>query len=284
MQNRSPLVSCEWLSRNLDLPNLIILDATFFLPRQKRNALTEYRQAHLPNAVFFDIDRIADRNNPLPHSLPSTDFFAAEIGKLGIDRNSRIIVYDGNAFFASARVWWIFRVFGHERIQVLNGGRKRWLQLGLPLESRIPDLPEKIYRARHREQLACDLKRMRTLQRDRSAQILDTRSADSFAGNRPVDDPTLEAGHIPDSINLCYTELTDPKQHTLLSDGQLATLFNRVNIDLQRPIVTTCGSGVSAAVLALALHQLGKIDVSVYDGSWAEWGRQQDTPKQRGAA
>jgi len=275
----SALVSCEWLKQNLNAENQVILDATFFLPRQKRNAQLEYQQ-HIPGALFFDIDQVADLNNPLPHTLPNTKQFADEVGKMGIDNNMDIVIYDNNHFFAAARVWWMFRVFGYNKVRILDGGLARWTQLGFPLNSEQPVPVRTRFNAQYHPELVFDLKQMMSVQKTHSWQIVDARSTDSFLAQRPQVDKSLQAGHIPNSINLPYARLTDPEQQTLLPNKKLQSLFEETGIDLSKPIVTTCGSGVSAAVIVLVLYQLGRTEIPMYDGSWAEWGRQIDTPKQ----
>lgn len=276
------LISCEHLLKTLAADKQVIFDATFFLPRQRRNAYTEYREAHLPGALFFDIDGIADSDNPLPHSLPSAKRFAEAVGKLGVDNDTRVILYDNNHFFAAARAWWMFRVFGHDNVKILDGGLSRWLQFALPINSTPAPTTEKYFDpGNYRDHLVCDLDGMRQIQQSGSHQILDARSPDSFLGQRPLNDPELAAGHIPGSINIPYAGLTDPQQQTLLPNNELRTLFAEADVDLTKPIVTTCGSGVSAAMLVLALYQLGETSIPMYDGSWAEWGRQLDTPKHK---
>jgi len=275
----SALVSCEWLKQNLNVENQVILDATFFLPRQQRNALLEYQQ-HIPRALFFDINQVADLNDPLPHTLPNTKQFADAVGEMGIDNNTNIVIYDNNHFFAAARVWWMFRVFGHNKIRVLDGGLARWKQLSYPINSEQPDSKRKTFSVTYQPELVFDLRRMMSIQKTQAWQIVDARSADSFLGQRPQTSENLPSGHIPNSINLPYTNLTDVEQQRLLPNKQLLSLFEETGIDLSKPIVTSCGSGVSAALIVLALYQLGQTEIPMYDGSWAEWGRQLDTPKQ----
>lgn len=282
MQNPSPLVSCEWLNSNLGRPDIVILDATYFLSRQNRNAVAEYRKDHIPGAQFFDIDRIADLSSTLPHTLPNTCDFAQAAGSLGINHSSRVIIYDYNVFFASARAWWMFRVFGHDHVYVLDGGLKRWKLLGLPLDSSVPKTPQKTFAARFNKSLVCDLKQMQQFSRLRTCQILDARSPKSYSGRRPVHDENMTPGHIPGSINVYYGDLRNNVDHTLLSDGRLLQLFEARSVDLERPIVTTCGSGVSAAVLALSLYRIGLKNIPVYDGSWAEWGSRVHNPDNPG--
>lgn len=275
----SALLSCEALRNRLAAEDQVILDATFFLPRQQRNARAEYRRSHLPGASFFDIDVIADPNNPLPHSLPSAEQFAQAAGKLGIGDRTLIVVYDNNHFFAAARAWWMFRVFGHDRVKVLDGGLVRWRKLGYPEETVTPPPQMRTFTPRYRPELFCSLSEMRQIALSGNRQILDARSPDSFQGLRPVTDFSPSPGHIPGSLNIPYAGLTDHEQR-LLSVSELRALFASAGADLNRSIVTSCGSGVSAAVIALALYQLGIDRVPLYDGSWAEWGRQSDTPKQ----
>ena len=276
----SALVSCEWLAQNLNVENQVILDATFFLPRQQRNARMEYQQ-HIPGALFFETDAVADLASPLPHTLPNAEQFSDAIGKMGIDNNTQVLIYDNNHFFAAARVWWMFRVFGHDQVRILDGGLERWKQLNFPVDSEQQFSTKKVFNARYRPELVFDLRQMLSTQQTNARQIIDARSADSFSGQRPLAATTgLQPGHIPDSINIPYANLTDDEQQTLISNNKLKALLKENHIDLSQPIVTTCGSGVSAAVLVLALYQLGHTEIAMYDGSWAEWGRQIDTPKQ----
>ncbi len=277
----SALVSCEWLRQNLELTNQVILDATLFLPRQQRIAKEEYHQ-HIPGALFFDIDEIADLTTSLPHTLPDAEQFADAVGKMGIDNNTHVVIYDNNHFFAAARVWWMFRVFGHDKVRILNGGLTRWLFLSFPIDSMQLTPTIKIFNARWRSELVLNLQQMVYVQQSNSRQILDARSADSFLGKHKSSAQGLQPGHIPGSINIPYASLTNREQHNLLSKPELLALFNENHINLSQPLVTTCGSGVSAAVLVLALFQIGLTEVALYDGSWAEWGRQIDSPKLTG--
>ena len=273
----SALVSCAWLQQYLVTRNLVILDATFFLPRQQRNAREEYQQ-HIPGALFFDIDEIAELANLLPHTFPSEKQFSEAIGKMGIDHNTLVIIYDNNHFFAAARAWWMFRVFGHESVKILDGGLKHWKYLNFPVDSKQLSPARKIYKIQYRPELICNLTQMMRIQQTGSRQILDARSTDSFLGQRTLAASDLQPGHIPGSLNLPYASLTDGEQQTLLSRQQLQLLFESAGVNLSQPLVTTCGSGVSAAVLLLALYQIGLTEVPMYDGSWAEWGRQVGIP------
>ena len=273
-------VSCEGLKQNLDAANLVILDATFFLPRQQRNAREEFRLQHIPGAQFFDIDEIANSTSPLPHTLPSDKQFARQVGQLGIDNESWVIVYDNNHFFASARVWWMFRVFGHEKVKVLDGGLTRWKQQRFPLTSDMNQPAQKHFNAVFRPELFADLTQMQRIQQQGSHQILDARSEDSFNGQRPLNDAGLQPGHIPGSFNIPYRNLFAPDDHTLRPVEHLKRIMAGAGVDLSKPMVTSCGSGVSAALLLLALYRLGRPDIPMFDGSWAQWGRQADLPRQ----
>ncbi|MGH7367278.1 MAG: 3-mercaptopyruvate sulfurtransferase [Candidatus Rokuibacteriota bacterium] len=275
---RDPLVSTEWLAANLGEPDLKVVDATFYLPHLKRDARAEFEEAHLPGAVFFDIDAIADHANPLPHMLPDAKAFADAVGALGIGGDDRVVVYGGRGLIASARVWWTFRVFGHDRVAVLDGGSAKWKKEGRPVESGVPSPAPRRFVAALRRDLVADLTRMLAILERGDAQIVDARSRGRFAATEPEIRPGVRGGHIPGSKNLPYTELFSPADDVLRPDGDVRGAFESAGVDLLKPVVATCGSGVSAAVLAFAMHRLGRRDAGVYDGSWTEWGGRSDTP------
>lgn len=272
------LVSTDWLAAHLRDADLRIVDGTWYLPHLNRAASAEFRQAHIPGAVFFDIDAIKDTRSPLPHMLPSAEEFARAVGALGIGDVDQVVVYGGRMGIASARVWWTFRVFGHDRIAVLDGGLPKWRAEGRPLESSSPAPTPRRFSARLRPELVRDLGAMRVNLDARCEQVLDARSTGRFVGSEPEPRAGLRGGRIPGSRNLPYDRLFRPEDGTLLPPDQLRRAFTSAGLDLGKPVVTTCGSGVSAAVLALGLHVLGQPDVPVYDGSWTEWGGRPDTP------
>lgn len=280
LDSNGALVGCDWLLQSLGCPGRVILDATFFLPRQQRHAQEEFKSRHIPGAQFFDIDDIADRNSPLPHTLPSADQFARQVGQLGIDNDTWVFIYDDNHFFAAARAWWMFRVFGHQKVKVIDGGLNRWKHLGFPLTSDRTMPKPKVFDALFRPELFVGLEQMRAIQREGSMQILDARSEDSFNGQRQLSDVGLQAGHIPGSFNIPYQYLFSHEHHTLLPTDQLRALISSAGVDVSRSMVSTCGSGVSAALLLMALYQMGIHEVPMFDGSWAEWGRCADLPRQ----
>jgi thiosulfate/3-mercaptopyruvate sulfurtransferase len=272
-----PVVTTEWLSKHLGEPDLRIVDGTWHMPQLGRDARAEFAATHLPGAVFFDIDAIADRGTTLPHMLPSPEEFGAAVGALGIGSGDRVVVYDVRGVVSAARVWWTFRAFGHDAVAVLDGGLKKWRAEGRPVESGLPSPARRTFTARRRAELVRDLDAMRANLGSRSAQVLDARSAGRFTGTEPEPRAGLRGGHIPGSLNLPYETLYRP-DGTLKPPDELAAAVHTAGVDLGRPIVTTCGSGVTASVLALALHLLGRPDVAVYDGSWSEWGGRADTP------
>jgi thiosulfate/3-mercaptopyruvate sulfurtransferase len=272
------LVSVEGLRAHLGEPGLRIVDGTWHMPQLKRDARREFAEAHIPGAVFFDIDEIADRSVPLPHMLPDPERFARAVGQLGIADGDHIVAYDAKGgILSAARVWWTFRVFGHEEIAVLDGGFARWRAAGGPVESGAPAPPGRAFTARAVPALVRSLAEMRANLASGREQVLDARSRGRFAGTEPEPRPGLRGGHIPGSLSLPYEELYAPDGR-LLPPGALRELFRKAGLDLDRPVVATCGSGVSASVLALGLYLLGRHDVAVYDGSWSEWGGRPDTP------
>ncbi len=272
-----PLVTTEWLAKELGAPDLRVLDGTWHMPQLKRDPRAEFAQAHIPGAAFFDIDAIADHATSLPHMLPDAATFARAVGALGIGSGDRVVVYDVRGVISAARVWWTFRAFGHDAVAVLDGGLRKWRAEGRPVESGMPAAPARAFKATARPELVRDLDAVRANITSRAAQVLDARSAGRFAGTEPEPRAGLRGGHIPGSLNLPYDSLYRP-DGTLQSPTELRVALQGAGVDLARPVVTTCGSGVTASVLALALYLVGRRDVAVYDGSWSEWGGRPDTP------
>ena len=272
-----PVVTTDWLAAHLAEPDVRVVDGSWHMPHLERDPRAEFEAAHIPGAVFFDIDAIADRSTNLPHMLPSAAEFAAAVGALGIGSGDRVIVYDVRGVVSAARVWWTFRAFGHDAVAVLDGGLKKWRAESRPIESGVAKPASRVFTARPRPELVRSLAAMRANISSRAAQVLDARSAGRFAGTEPEPRAGLRGGHIPGSLNLPYETLYRP-DGTLKAPDELGAAVRASGVDLGKPIVTTCGSGVTASVLALGLYLLGRRDVAVYDGSWSEWGGRADTP------
>ncbi len=273
-----PLVSTAWLAERLEAPDIRIVDASWYLPGVERDAKAECAECHIPGAVFFDIDDIADTDNPVPHMLPAPEKFSSRVRKLGLGDGVRIVVYDSGSWMASARVWWMFRVFGHDDIAVLDGGLAKWRAEDHPVDSR-PVMPrERHFTARINTLLVRDADQMLGNVTSGRMQVLDARAAGRFDATIPEPRAGLRGGHIPGSLNLPYDWLIDAESGEMLPPDALVAAFDAAGTNRSRPIVTTCGSGVSAGVLALALAVIGHRDGAVYDGSWTEWGGRDDTP------
>jgi len=278
--NVGPLVTTDWLAANLRRRNVRVVDGSWHMPQLKRDARAEFALAHIPGAVFFDIDAIADTASPLPHMLPNARKFAESVGALGIGDRDVVVVYDTRGVISAARVWWTFRAFGHAPVAVLDGGLPKWQAEGRPVETGVPAPKPRRFTARLHRSLVRDLAQMRANLASRREQVLDARSHGRFIGTEPEPRPGLRGGHIPGSLNLSYDQLYR-KDGTLLPPDDLQRRFEAAGLDPAKPVVTTCGSGVTAAVLALGLHLLGHEKVAVYDGSWTEWGGRNDTPLER---
>jgi len=258
-------------------PRVRVLDGTWHMPQLQRDPRREFEDAHIPGAVFFDIDGIADRASSLPHMLPAAAQFARQVGALGISNADLVVVYDVRGVVSAARVWWTFRVFGHDRVAVLDGGLRKWRAEGRPIESGAATPTPRRFTARRRLALVRDLGQMRRNLESRREQTLDARSRGRFAGTEPEPRAGLRGGHIPGSLNLPYDMLYRPDA-TFLPPDWLRQAFAAAGVDLRKPVATTCGSGVTASVLALGLHLIGHKKVAVYDGSWTEWAGHSDTP------
>jgi thiosulfate/3-mercaptopyruvate sulfurtransferase len=273
------LVSTEWLSEHLRDHNLAVVDGSFFLPAQQRNARTEYLEGHIPGAVFFDIETVADHSTDLPHMLPGPAQFGTVAGALGISENDIIVVYDSVGLYSAPRVWWTFRVFGAKKVCILDGGLPRWKAEGRPLEQGEAKPAEKTFNAAMNVGAVAMLADVRMAVIDDNVQVVDARPADRFAGKTPEPRPGLRSGHMPRSFNVPYARLVENGQ--LVSRARIEAAFTDAGVDLDKPVITSCGSGVSAAILTFALESIGKEPRGLYDGSWAEWGSRPDLPVER---
>jgi thiosulfate/3-mercaptopyruvate sulfurtransferase len=298
MSTDEPVVSADWLHANLPDPDLKVLDASWYMPDEQRNPLQEYQVAHIPGALYFDVDGISDRTTNLPHMLPSEVGFAAAVSALGINNKDGVVVYDGKGIFSAARVWWMFRVFGHDRVWVLDGGLPRWRASGFDVESSASgdsilkasaasEAIENIYKGqavspitfqtKFQPRLVWTLEQVKKNIADKTHQQVDARSKARFDGVAPEPRKGIRSGHVPGSKCIPFSQVLDGSQ-TLLSPDELKKRFEQEGISMESPVVTSCGTGVTACILALGLHRLGKKDVAVYDGSWTEWGAHSDTP------
>ncbi len=272
------LVDTDWLEAHLDAPDMIILDGNWYLPNDPRDPYEEYLQARIPGAIYFDIDKISDKSSSLPHMLPSPEQFSLQIKKMGIGDGMRVVVYDAQGMFSAARVWWTFRAMGKEDVAVLNGGLAKWNAEGRPREDGPP--PQRGVRhftSRRNAGLIRDRDEILKMIDDGSEQIVDARAADRFRGEAPEPREGLRSGHIPGSLNLPYPELLN-SDGTFKPVEDLKKVFETAGVNLAKPVANTCGSGVTASILALALAIIGHRHVSVYDGSWSEWGADESLP------
>ncbi len=273
----TPLVDTAWLQRHLAAPDVRVVDATWCLPQAGRDPRREYEARHIPGAVFFDLDEICPPRGPHPHPVPDPARFSSRVRRLGLGDGVRIVVYDDNDYCASARVWWLFRYFGHEEVAVLDGGLRRWIAEGRPLTDEPVAPRERHFTARCNNLLLRELEQIRANLTLRREQLVDARAPGRFHGIEPEPRPGLRGGHIPGSLNLWYKELV--REDGRLADAEtIRQRFAAAGVDLARPIVTSCGSGVSACVLNLALSRIGIHDAALYDGSWVEWASRPDTP------
>lgn len=278
------LVETDWLADHLDAPDVVIIDSSWHLPTANRDGASEYLDEHIPGALFFDIDRIADSGSDLPHMLPSPEKFSSIMRRMGIGDGKRIVVYDSVGMFSAARVWWTFRVMGVEDVTVLNGGLPKWKSEGHPLEEGAePPTSERHFTARKNSALVRDVSDVRAASDAGSEQIVDARSAARFAGEAPEPRAGLRSGHIPGSLNVPYDVLLN-EDGTFKSPPQIKAVFDAAGLENGKPVVTTCGSGVTASILSLALAIVGRNDTAVYDGSWTEWGADETLPVETGPA
>ena len=277
-----PIVSTEWLANHLTSPDIVVVDGSWYLPQMGRNADQEFLDGHIPGAVRFDIDDVSDPSSGLPHTLPQPHAFASKVRRLGIGDGQTIVVYDGMGYFSAPRVWWMFKVMGVKDVFVLDGGLKKWSSEDRPLETGSTSRIERHFTARMDYGAIADLEDVQRFTKDGTTQILDARPADRFTGEAPEPREGMRSGHMPGAFNLPFMKLMND-DGTLKDKNQLQDLFEQAGIDLTRPVTTSCGSGVTAAVLTLGLTIAGARSLKLYDGSWSEWGGRQDTEVVQGS-
>lgn len=292
---KDPMVSVEWLHKNLRNPNIKILDASWYMPHEQRNPLKEYQDAHIPGALFFDIEGIKDINSTLPHMLPSEEAFCAAVSALGIRNNDALLVYDAKGLYSAARVWWMFQIFGHDKIWVIDGGFPRWRALGFNVESASKDVSlningpndavkrvyqgvganQSMFKVKFLPNLVWNIEQIEKNIKDPKYQHVDARPKARFDGVAPEPRKGIKSGHIDGSKCIPYSEVLDGSQ-ILLPSSDLAKRFESEDVSLDRPIILSCGTGVTACIVGLGLHRLGKYDVPIFDGSWTEWALKYD--------
>ncbi len=276
------LVETDWLNEHLDAPDIVILDASWHLPPENRDPKSEFLEAHIPGAVFFDIDEISDTDSDLPHMLPSPEKFASRMRRMGIGDGSRVVAYDTKGLFSAARVWWMFRVMGHEDVAVLNGGMPKWTSENRRIEDGEPrPRQEKHFTARLQTMMVRDKYDVTKASNAGNAQIIDARATGRFQGVAPEPREGLRSGHIPNSINVPFDQLLR-EDKTFKSPEEIGKIFDIAGVQSGKPVITTCGSGVTAAVLSLGLAMTGNAKTGLYDGSWTEWGADASLPITQG--
>ncbi|WGW05783.1 3-mercaptopyruvate sulfurtransferase [Tropicibacter oceani] len=272
MDDPKTLVSTEWLARHLKDPDLRILDASWYMPAMGRDPKAEYDAVHIPGARFFDIDEISDARSELPHMAPTVEKFMSRMRAMGVGDGHQIVVYDGMGLFSAARVWWTFKLMGKDDVAVLDGGLPKWVAEGREVEDLPPMVRDRHMTVQRQAHLVRDVTQVSAASKLRDTEIIDARSAARFRGEAPEPREGLRSGHIPGSRNVPFDTLLNA-DGTMKAPDTLRAIFEGAGVDLSKPAITTCGSGVTAAILSLALQRIGKSDHSLYDGSWSEWGQ-----------
>ncbi len=276
------LVETDWLEERLSAPGLIVMDASLKMPADARAPYDQYKEAHIPGALFFDIDDLSDTSSPYPHMLPPPEKFASRMRKMGVGDGMKIVVYDTKGIFSAPRAWWMFRVMGHDDVAVLNGGFKKWQAEGRPVEASLPaPRSERHFTPRKNSEIVRDINDVMAAIEAKRPQIVDARSKARFEGHEVELRPVDRLGHMPGARNVPYATLLNG-DGTMKSAESLRAAFEAAGVNPEKPAITTCGSGVTACILALGLSVLGNQYTSVYDGSWAEWSAVPSAPVEQG--
>ena len=273
------LIEIEWLKKNLNNPNVRIIDGTLHMPTSGLNAFEVFKEKHIPNAIFVDLEETSDQKSNLPHMMPDNVYFSKKISLLGINNNDHLVIYDMYGMFSAARIWFMFKAFGHEKVSILNGGFPAWIDSNGEISNQINNLEPTNYKANLNKSLIVNYKEVLDNLLNNKYQIIDARSPDRFSGNSEEPRPGMKSGHIPKSKNLYFNDLIDPSTKKFIKKKEIENLIKKLGIDIKKDIICSCGSGVTACILKFALELLNENkNIKIYDGSWSEWETKEDSP------